>query len=201
MEIEIKSTDNWAWMKKYMMWEANRKTFQYPENWLEGELRDDKSQLFQDLESELLKENSSSEKYADALAWYLIGSGNNKPCEFSTLVNNISTLKDVTFDKKQIRKYLRVGVLKVINLTVLEEAEQKTTDALSKLEALRPAQTKGSRLISPRRMKKAIFKAIDELEKAKIEVRNANIAICDIDDKQVAKEMHDNGKAGAGTVL
>lgn len=36
-------------------WAANRKTFLYPENYLEPELRDDKSPFFEDLESELLE--------------------------------------------------------------------------------------------------------------------------------------------------
>src|SRR5699024_3674984 len=36
----------WRWMKNYRVWEANRKIFLYPENWLEPELRDDKSPFF-----------------------------------------------------------------------------------------------------------------------------------------------------------
>src|SRR5690606_23101942 len=36
-------TAQWAWMKSYRVWEANRKVFLYPENWIEPELRDDKS--------------------------------------------------------------------------------------------------------------------------------------------------------------
>jgi hypothetical protein len=47
--------DQWDWMKRYRVWEANRKIFLYPENWLEPELRDNKSPFFQDLESELLQ--------------------------------------------------------------------------------------------------------------------------------------------------
>src|SRR5262249_41974439 len=29
----------WEWMKRYRVWEANRKVFLFPENWLEAELR------------------------------------------------------------------------------------------------------------------------------------------------------------------
>lgn len=43
------------WMKRYRVWEANRKVFLYPENWIEPELRDDKSPFFEELESELLQ--------------------------------------------------------------------------------------------------------------------------------------------------
>jgi hypothetical protein len=41
----------WGWMQNYRVWEANRKVFLYPENWLEPELRDDKSPFFKELES------------------------------------------------------------------------------------------------------------------------------------------------------
>src|SRR5262249_11556546 len=43
--------DWWAWMKRFRVWQANRKIFLYPENWLEPELRDDKSSFFQELEA------------------------------------------------------------------------------------------------------------------------------------------------------
>jgi hypothetical protein len=33
----------WEWMKNYRVWKANRKVFLYPENWVEPEPRDDKS--------------------------------------------------------------------------------------------------------------------------------------------------------------
>jgi uncharacterized repeat protein (TIGR02543 family) len=35
--------DLWEWVKNYRVWEANRKVFLYPENWLEPELRRDRS--------------------------------------------------------------------------------------------------------------------------------------------------------------
>ena len=47
--------NRWEWMKNYRVWEANRKVFLFPENWLEPELRDDKSPFFQELESEVLQ--------------------------------------------------------------------------------------------------------------------------------------------------
>lgn len=45
----------WKWMKNYRVWEANRKVFLYPENWILPELRRDKSQIFKDLENALLQ--------------------------------------------------------------------------------------------------------------------------------------------------
>ncbi len=45
---------SWVWMKNYRVWEANRKVFIYPENWIEPELRNDNTSFFKDLEIELL---------------------------------------------------------------------------------------------------------------------------------------------------
>lgn len=50
-------TGQWAWMKNYRVWEANRKVFLYPENWIEPELRDDKSPPFLALEQGLLQDD------------------------------------------------------------------------------------------------------------------------------------------------
>ena len=67
-------TGQWSWMKNYRVWEANRKVFLYPENWIEPELRDDKSPFFLSLEQGLLQDeiNASSVereylKYLEAL--------------------------------------------------------------------------------------------------------------------------------------
>ncbi|WP_461644098.1 Tc toxin subunit A-related protein [Labilibaculum euxinus] len=48
-----KDVQKWEWMSLYRVWEANRKIFLYPENWLEPELRDNKTPFFKDLEKEL----------------------------------------------------------------------------------------------------------------------------------------------------
>ena len=63
--------DQWEWMKRYRVWEANRKIFLYPENWLEPELRDNKSPFFKDLESELLQADITDELAETALLNYL----------------------------------------------------------------------------------------------------------------------------------
>ncbi len=63
--------ERWQWMKNYRVWEANRKVFLYPENWVEPELRDDKTPLFQELESELLQGELTDEAAERALVHYL----------------------------------------------------------------------------------------------------------------------------------
>ncbi len=61
----------WEWMKRYRVWEANRKVFLYPENWLEPELRDDKSPFFKEIESELLQSDITEDSATTALLNYL----------------------------------------------------------------------------------------------------------------------------------
>ncbi|HKI88224.1 MAG TPA: neuraminidase-like domain-containing protein [Draconibacterium sp.] len=63
--------DHWVWMKRYRVWEANRKVFLYPENWLEPELRDNKSFLFKELEGELLQAEVTDESAELAFLNYL----------------------------------------------------------------------------------------------------------------------------------
>ena len=63
--------ERWEWIKNYRVWEANRKVFLYPENWIEPELRDDKSPFFQELESTLLQNDLSWSTAEDAYVKYL----------------------------------------------------------------------------------------------------------------------------------
>jgi hypothetical protein len=61
----------WEWMKRYRVWEANRRVFLYPENWLEPELRDQKSQFFTELEGELLQSDITDDLAEQAYLKYL----------------------------------------------------------------------------------------------------------------------------------
>ena len=61
----------WQWMKNYRVWEANRKVFLYPENWIEPDLRDDKSPFFKELESDLLQKALSQDSVETAFLSYL----------------------------------------------------------------------------------------------------------------------------------
>lgn len=63
--------DQWKWMKNYRVWEANRKVFLYPENWIEPELRRDKSYFFQDLENELLQNEINRDNVETAFLNYI----------------------------------------------------------------------------------------------------------------------------------
>ncbi|HEX8088032.1 MAG TPA: neuraminidase-like domain-containing protein [Blastocatellia bacterium] len=69
--IASNTAKQWEWMKRYRVWEANRKVFLFPENWLEPELRDDKSPFFKEIESELLQSEITEDTAATALLNYL----------------------------------------------------------------------------------------------------------------------------------
>lgn len=59
------------WRSWYRIWEANRKVFLYPENWIEPELRDDKSIFFQEMEDKLFQSDVTDSRAEDALFDYL----------------------------------------------------------------------------------------------------------------------------------
>lgn len=63
--------EQWKWMRNYRVWEANRKVFIYPQNWIEPELLDDKSFLFENLENELLQNEVNEFTAEDAFINYL----------------------------------------------------------------------------------------------------------------------------------
>jgi|GEM_PF-2043062 len=63
--------DEWAWKKNYRVWEANRKVFFYPENWIIPELRSDKSPFFAELEAFLQQGDVTSAHVEQAFKEYL----------------------------------------------------------------------------------------------------------------------------------
>ncbi|MEO8417886.1 MAG: neuraminidase-like domain-containing protein, partial [Methylophilaceae bacterium] len=69
--VSDNSWNQWKWMKSYRIWEANRKIFLYPENWIEPELRDDKSPFFKELESEILQADITDENAEAAFLNYV----------------------------------------------------------------------------------------------------------------------------------
>ena len=61
----------WEWIDRYRVWEAGRKVFLYPENWLFPELREDKTQIFSELEGALGQDEATPENTRAALLTYL----------------------------------------------------------------------------------------------------------------------------------
>lgn len=88
----------WQWRKRYRMWEANRKIFLYPENWLEPELRDDRSPFFKETMSELLQSDITEDKAATALVTYLSKLdevAKLEPCGLHVVENDPGTDDDI----------------------------------------------------------------------------------------------------------
>ena len=63
--------DYWQWIKHYRIWEANRKVFLFPENWIEPELRLEKSEFFQEMENQLLQGEITTDNLELAYLNYL----------------------------------------------------------------------------------------------------------------------------------
>jgi hypothetical protein len=69
--LDERDIAQWAWVKNYRLWEANRKVFLYPENWIEPELRDDKTPFFKEFEAEFENGEITSEIAKKALGNFL----------------------------------------------------------------------------------------------------------------------------------
>jgi hypothetical protein len=61
----------WTWMKRYRVWQANREVFLWPENWLYPELRDDQTEMFKQTLSDLLQSDITDDAAAAAYLDYL----------------------------------------------------------------------------------------------------------------------------------
>ncbi|MEM6252863.1 MAG: LamG-like jellyroll fold domain-containing protein [Cyanobacteria bacterium P01_D01_bin.156] len=71
VKLEQLLDKEWLLMKNYRVWEANRKVFLYPENYIEPELRDTKTPIFRQLEEELLQGDINQETAEVAYTHYL----------------------------------------------------------------------------------------------------------------------------------
>jgi hypothetical protein len=64
-------SERWQWMSKQTVWTANRKVFLYPENWLIPSLRDDKTPIYNDMESELLQHEVNPSNALESFKGYV----------------------------------------------------------------------------------------------------------------------------------
>lgn len=69
--IDEEDKREWEWRKNYRVWEANRKVFLYPENWIDPALRQDKTRLFKDAEEFLQQDEINDRNTDQAFANYL----------------------------------------------------------------------------------------------------------------------------------
>lgn len=71
VSLDIDEKQEWEWRKNYRVWEANRKIFLFPENYVAPEIRDNKSPEFKELEDELLQQKLNSEVVENAYKKYI----------------------------------------------------------------------------------------------------------------------------------
>jgi hypothetical protein len=71
--VPASAAEQWEWRKNYRVWQANREVFLYPESYILPELRDDKTPLFEDLESTLLQQPINEQNVLDAYSTYMTG--------------------------------------------------------------------------------------------------------------------------------
>ena len=87
--------EEWEWRQHYRVWEANRKIFLWPENYLDPTIRDDKTPLFKELESELLQQEISEQTVIDAYSNYLNGLGELANLRFAGAYHHYIDTKNV----------------------------------------------------------------------------------------------------------
>ncbi|MDT3426206.1 hypothetical protein J2Z22_001732 [Paenibacillus forsythiae] len=62
IHLSREAEEDWKNLRNYRVWEANRKIFLYPENWLEPELRDNKSPFFNELQKEFMENEAKLDR-------------------------------------------------------------------------------------------------------------------------------------------
>ncbi|KAK6515921.1 hypothetical protein TWF281_004513 [Arthrobotrys megalospora] len=86
----------WSWMSKYTLWEANRRTFLFPENWLEPTLRDTKSDAFKEFESGLSQKNLTKEIIDQSIRNYVYSLYDLRSLAMQTLYHEIDPSNNQT---------------------------------------------------------------------------------------------------------
>jgi hypothetical protein len=89
--LDKEAMEEWEWRKAYRMWEANRKVFLYPENYLEPDLRDDQTPLFKAFASELLQKQIDDQAVLDAYSSYLSGFEEVAKLKIAGAYNDVQT--------------------------------------------------------------------------------------------------------------
>lgn len=94
--------ERWDWLKNYRVWEANRKVFLYPENYIRPELRDTdtKSEGFKDLEDSLMQGELTEDSVEEAYFKYL---------DAFTEVSELTIAGGYVYDDGDDKKLLLLG--------------------------------------------------------------------------------------------
>ncbi len=71
IQFDEEQAEQWAWMKSYRVWEAARRVFLYPENWIEPELRQQKTPFFDTLEGRIVQGEINDSNVEKSVIAYL----------------------------------------------------------------------------------------------------------------------------------
>jgi hypothetical protein len=96
IQLPAEAAAQWGWMREYRVWEAARKIFLYPENWIEPDLRDDMTPVFKDLSSELRQSALTDASAETALRHYLAQLDLIDRIEVRSLYHELATADDGT---------------------------------------------------------------------------------------------------------
>jgi hypothetical protein len=99
----------WGWMRSYRLWEANRKVFLYPENWLLPELRDDKSPEFRALESQLAEDELTANKANVVFGRFLSAVNSAAQTRVVSMFEHTDILPNANGDRPTFRHLYVVG--------------------------------------------------------------------------------------------
>lgn len=95
-------SDEWSWMKRYRVWEANRKLFLYPENWVQPDLRDDKTPLFERFTAELAQSGIDALPIEKAYINYLEGLHEVSRLDVSGMYHELEGTQPVEVDRMHV---------------------------------------------------------------------------------------------------
>ena len=71
LQFDDDDKKEWEWRKNYRVWEVNRKIFLYPENYLDPNLRDDKTPIYEELEGDIQQRDLTLEAIEKTYLRYL----------------------------------------------------------------------------------------------------------------------------------
>src|SRR5205809_2458696 len=93
--IEAEPAAEWSGRQNARSWAENGKVYHWPENYLEPDLRDDKTPLFKELEQELLQTDITDQKVVDAYDKYLAGLEEVASLTVAGAYHDVQTAADV----------------------------------------------------------------------------------------------------------
>lgn len=106
LEAPLRAPDKlrqqWTWMRNYRVWEANRKVFLFPENWLYPELRDDQSSGFAHFSSELGRGELTAEDADECFGNFLDALTQESALQTVSLYEDVSRNSAGTLTKRDL---------------------------------------------------------------------------------------------------